>query len=1390
MKKRVIALMLAFVLVLNMGTVAFANGEATPAPVTETEPTPTQEVEATLTPAPIAEAPSPVAEVIPTPTSEVVLESISVTQTPDKLEDLCTDTVVDSTGGLLTLTFSDRTTQTVDLSVATLSLVKEAVNVTYEDMTDSFAVTVTHSYDEGVVTTEATATEPGVMTYTCADCGDEQIGEIPMAVATEIASGTCGAEGDNLTWTLDSDGILTISGTGAMADYAFDNSNSTSTITTPWYIYKSNIKSIVIGDGVTSIGNHAFYDCRDAIGITIPDSVASIGDMAFASCGRLTSIAVPNGIASIGEGAFYYCTGLESIAIPNSVTVIGDYAFRECSNLTSITMPNNIASIGEGIFYRCNSLTDVAIPSSVKSIGDFAFNCCNSLTSIDIPSGVKNIGKEVFLGCSELSSVTMPDSITSLGDYAFDSCVGLTNITIPSSVTNIGYGTFYDCTSLNNVIFACDAPEIRDNAFTNVAATVKYPHTKNWPEDKLQDYGGTITWKAIAETVASGTCGAEGDNLTWTLDSDGVLTISGTGAMKDYPNEIGAPWADFADDLTKVVIEEGITTIGASAFMYCDNLTEVVIPGTVTSIGSTAFLGCTSLTKFDIPEGVISVGGEAFGECNALERINIPSSLTSFGERMFMNGAGKLTEINVDSGNTVYSSKEGVLYSKDGSTLVCYPCGKEDSSYIVPEGVTAIGNSAFEDCNVTQVQLPDTLTRICAHAFMNCPSLKTVNIPNGVSTIESGAFSCGITSISIPASVTEMESAFTESYALTEINVDSSNPNYMSKDGVLFNKDGKELICYPDQKTDIEYTVSDGVVAIKDGAFADTRNLKKVIIPGNVKTIEKYAFSTMFGSLEEVVLSEGLAVIDDGAFSWCGGLTSITIPASVTKIGERAFIESGLTGISFKGDALQIADNAFTNVTATVKYLHTKNWPEDKLQDYGGTLTWQLCCENFEECEVITDEAIEPTFDSTGLTEGSHCSVCEKPIVAQNELPKLAVTELEITAPDKLVYYKGESLDSTGLTVTAKLNNDTNIDVTDQVQLEGFSSNAAGTKTITVSFKDAQATFDVQVFSFTSVSLSLEGRVIINFYANFPDYAEAGYTPGILFFRKQPDGDEIVAAYNAGEGVTSYVVADNGALMFSYDKLAAKELNDKVYATLYAVQDDGKVVFGTPTPISAAEYAISTFGLYANDARLQTLMVDMLNFGAAAQNEFDYRTNALANSNMSATMAAKATKDNVSLSNGMKLYKDGLSSDKVTIKSASLSLDNEISINFYAEIKGDIKKAELLIFDEYTAGGVYDKNTASKRTDMVPHEDMYAGFITGIAAKSMRDLYYARVYVQFEDGTEAYSGIGQYSVESYAWQVRNGSGFSSELKLLMEEMMKYGDSAKMYMENKNNNANG
>ena len=459
MKKRVIALMLAFVLVLNMGTVAFANGEATPAPVTETEPTPTQEVEATLTPAPIAEAPSPVAEVIPTPTSEVVLESISVTQTPDKLEYLCTDTVVDSTGGLLTLTFSDRTTQTVDLSAATLSLVKEnantaSVNVAYEGMTDSFAVTVSHNYDEGTVTTEATATEPGVMTYTCADCGDEQIGEIPMAVATEIASGTCGAEGDNLTWTLDSDGVLTISGTGDMAYYSASNE-------APWAEHRETITEIVLPEGMTSIGDYAFADCSKVKEVIIPDSVISIYGGAFANCTELAYLRIPKSVKyitntrvdgtnwnildnylhgcsklitagpigsscnieygwniEIPHEAFWNCGNLESLHIASGITKIAEMAIYNNVNLESITVDESNTEYDsiDGVLFTKDGKTLIKYPEN------------KSGTQYSVPTGTMTIGENAFNNCDNLTKVTLNEGLTQISQAAFSDCSALSEI--------------------------------------------------------------------------------------------------------------------------------------------------------------------------------------------------------------------------------------------------------------------------------------------------------------------------------------------------------------------------------------------------------------------------------------------------------------------------------------------------------------------------------------------------------------------------------------------------------------------------------------------------------------------------------------------------------------------------------------------------------------------------------------------------------------------------------------------------------------------------------------------------------------------------------------------------------------------------------------------------
>ena len=299
------------------------------------------------------------------------------------------------------------------------------------------------------------------------------------AFAATTASGTCG---DNLTWTLDGDGTLTISGTGAM----------TNNYTETWYEYSSSIKNVVIDDSVTSIGYGAFFGCSSLTSVTIPDSVTSIGDYAFENCSSLTSVTIPDSVTSIGDYAFFDCSSLTSVTIGNSVTGIGESAFTGCSSLTSITIPNSVSKISYGTFERCENLKSVTIPTSVKSIGDSAFYGCSSLTSVTIPDSVTSIGYDAFSYCSKIkdayyngnieswlgiefgggssnpctngsnlyfngelvTDVVIPGSITSIGGWAFSGCSSLTSVTIPDSVTSIGYYAFCECSKLKDIAFA------------------------------------------------------------------------------------------------------------------------------------------------------------------------------------------------------------------------------------------------------------------------------------------------------------------------------------------------------------------------------------------------------------------------------------------------------------------------------------------------------------------------------------------------------------------------------------------------------------------------------------------------------------------------------------------------------------------------------------------------------------------------------------------------------------------------------------------------------------------------------------------------------------------------------------------------------------------------
>ena len=431
-------------------------------------------------------------------------------------------------------------------------------------------------------------------------------------------SGSCG---DNVTYIFVEDtGTLTIFGTGAMTDYTKSSS-------VPWYSYRSKIKTVDIGNGVTSIGDYAFSGCSGLTSVTIPNSVTRIGKCAFYACTSLTSITIPNSVTSIGQFAFYGCSGLTSITIPNSVTSIGDWAFFDCSSLTSITIPNSVTSIGEYAFYECSSLTSVTIPNSVTSIGDLAFRGCTSLTSITIPNSVTSIGGYAFYNCTSLTSITIPNSVTSIGGYAFSRCSSLTSITIPNSVTGIDTGTYNGCSSLTSITIPNSVTTIGGAAFSNCSNLTSIIVESG---NKVYD--------------SRGNCNAIVDTSTNTL-------IAGC---------------------KNSIIPNSVASIGYDAFRGCSSLASITIPNSVTSIGGWAFCGCTSLTSITIPNSVTSIGNSAFMECTSLTSITIPNSVTSIGKAAFSNCSG-LTSVTCLAENVPTTESNAFDNSNIGNATLIVP---------------------------------------------------------------------------------------------------------------------------------------------------------------------------------------------------------------------------------------------------------------------------------------------------------------------------------------------------------------------------------------------------------------------------------------------------------------------------------------------------------------------------------------------------------------------------------------------------------------------------------------------------------------------------------------------------------------------------------------------
>ena len=687
-------------------------------------------------------------------------------------------------------------------------------------------------------------------------------------------TGQCG---DNVTYTYDSSTKeLIISGEGSMYDYLGSN--------TPFY--NSDIKSVIIGDGVTTIGDNAFFFCEGLTNVTVPNSVITIGREAFYNCTNLTSITIPDSVTTIGEYAFNKCTSLVSVTIPDSVTVIEEGTFERCNNLLSVTIPDSVTTIGNYAFEGSTSLENVVIGDYVTTIGREAFYNCTSLTSITIPDSVTTIGEYAFFYCTRLTSATIGDSVTRIGEYAFGSCFELTTVTIPDKLTFIGEGVFADCWSLtskiilnnvknisNRAFFGCNSLTnvilgdgvitIGDSAFSGVGFTsITLPNNVTTIGANAFSYSAitSITIPASVTTIGDGAflyCGnlifitVDNANTVYCNNVDGVLFDKNQNTLIQYPN---------GKDDSFYMLPDTVITIGNRAFQFCNNLISVTIPDSVTVIGDNAFANCNALTSVTIPDSVTIIGEYAFWGCNNLISVTIPDSVTTISNYAF-GYCKKLISVTIG------------------------------------DSVTIIGDHAFEGCDsLTSITIPDNVTTIGESAFGGS-GLTSITIGNGVQTI--GAYAFGVWNWGNKSRSVYINDL--EAWCKIDFADVFANPMYNGAISNLYiNNILISTLDIPDSITEIKpfafygcfnltsLTIPESVTVIGKEAFGSCLNLTSASIGNNITTIDERAFVGCF-KLQSMILSDKVKYIGKESFAGCFNLNEFVIPSNVKHIDDNAF---------------------------------------------------------------------------------------------------------------------------------------------------------------------------------------------------------------------------------------------------------------------------------------------------------------------------------------------------------------------------------------------------------------------------------------------------------------------------------------------------------------------